>query len=58
MDSTWYLFYRKDRSGPANAILIRFFPKYALFVMQDMVGNSWYTPTMPGHMSQKSQAIC
>jgi hypothetical protein len=39
MDSTWYLFCRKNRSGPANTILITFFPKYAFFVMQEIVGN-------------------
>jgi hypothetical protein len=39
VESTWYLFCRKDRSGPANTILITFFPKYALFVMKEMVGN-------------------
>jgi hypothetical protein len=33
VESTWYLFFRKDRSGPANTILVTFFPKYALFVM-------------------------
>jgi hypothetical protein len=37
MDSTWYLFCRKDRSGPANTILITFFSKYALFVIQEIV---------------------
>jgi hypothetical protein len=29
----------KDRSGPANTILITFFPKYALSVMQEIVRN-------------------
>jgi hypothetical protein len=39
VDSTWYLFCRKDRSGPANITLITFFPKYVLFIMQEIVGN-------------------
>jgi hypothetical protein len=39
VESTWHLFCRKDRSGLANAILITFFPKYALFMMQKIVGN-------------------
>jgi hypothetical protein len=38
-DSTWYLFCRKDISGLANTILITFFPKYALFVIQKIVKN-------------------
>jgi hypothetical protein len=57
MDSTWYLFYRKDKSEPAIIIiLITFFPKYALFVMQEIVGNQWYTPTIPGHTSPKESS--
>jgi hypothetical protein len=39
VESTGYFLCRKDRSGPANTILITFFPKYTLFVMQEIVGN-------------------
>jgi hypothetical protein len=37
--STWYLFCQKDRSGPAQTLLITFFLKSVLFVMQEIVGN-------------------
>jgi hypothetical protein len=53
MDSTWSRFHPGDASQQANTIFMMFFPKSALFTLQDIEEDSSFIPTMPDHMFQQ-----